>query len=95
MSYIDYDKIAEEAARRYPIGTDYIPLDHHGKSQDRYTKRSNYAPKWVSKQTESPKNNMDGLEVGFGYIYVNGIWAEVVSYPENYKPLNEPAYEVY
>ena len=100
MSYIDYNKIAEEAARRYPIGTKYIPLTEFGiVKMDRRGKGAERSPQWVSKKMDAG-GEMDGLDVGYGYIYVDGIWADVIDKNDNIITYNdnlniEPNYEVY
>lgn len=98
MKYIDYDKVAEEAAERYPIGTKYIPLYEDGAKNLNNTGESLYSPGWVTQKSGGRKgweDSNDCLDVGSGYVYVNGIWAERVEYPENYKHLKEPSYEIY
>jgi len=93
MKYINYDKIAEEAARKYPIGTKYYPLNSSG-VKGGYIETAINKPNWISTRSRLGQGR-DSLDVGYGYIYVDEIWAEVVSLPKNYKFLNEPSYEVY
>lgn len=99
MKYIDYDKIAEEAARKYPIGTKYIPLHPSGKVDTSKIRKSSKLPHWVEKkEIDDEPGRINGLEVGYGYVYLNGIWADVVDSNGNIivnSNLNEPIYEIY
>jgi len=68
----DADSILEEAKRRFPIGSKYIPISPSGKPYDDvYT--VDHKPHFL---TESK----DRMDCGVGYCYVNGKWAESVSY---------------
>lgn len=68
------EQLLEEAARRYPIGTSYIPLSNNG------------VVKNVTQSTYLPRNVGSGIDVGEGYVYLfqkPGIWAEVVTEDKN------------
>ena len=68
-------ELIEEAKKRYPIGTMYNALEPNGTSNE------------VAEATRLPRV-FDGSEVqvdvGRRYVYANGKWATVVSYPEGY-----------
>ena len=75
------DAILEEAIRKYPIGTKYIPVNCSG------VKYSNMSEFEV---THTPRivhdhNYIDG---GVGYLYAQGVWAEVV--PETKSVFKSP-----
>lgn len=63
------EELLKEAARRCPIGTEYIDLG------------PNKLPK--CKAVKSPTTVVIGseIEVGMGYVYYHGKWAEVISTP--------------
>ena len=70
------DAILQEAIRKYPIGTKYIPVNCSG------VKYSNMSEFEV---THTPRivhdhNYIDG---GVGYLYAQGVWAEVVPETES------------
>ena len=63
-------ELLEEASRRYPIGTLYKELNDEGEVTGALREASEDA-NWVVRG--------ESIEVGFGYVYVNGKWAEIVS----------------
>jgi hypothetical protein len=70
---IDIEALLEEANRRYPIGTLYKELDNTGKVTGALREASEEA-NWVVRG--------ESIEVGYGYVYANGKWAEVESKSE-------------
>lgn len=64
----------EEAERRYPVGTLYVPLYSNGAVRHGKVEEAKYLPKAL----DDDWGNSDYIEVGIGYVYVNGKWAEVV-----------------
>lgn len=65
--------LLEEAARRYPLGTKYIPINPDGSTgSERYT--ASRIPNMVD-----PKEKT--IDVGFSYVYAKGKWAEIVTAP--------------
>lgn len=77
------DAILEEAIRRYPIGTIYNSLDIHGILYE-YNQKAKYKAKWV---TGGPHEKL--IDVGRGYVYANGKWANIVSLPIEESMLSE------
>lgn len=67
---IDIEALLEEANRRYPIGTMYKELNDEGKATGALREASEGA-NWVVRG--------ESIEVGYGYVYAKGKWAEVVS----------------
>lgn len=74
---VDYDAILEEAKRRYPIGTQYKPIDIHG--------NENYSVSYVLANNEciwylrkDKSDDHDGIECGVGYVYLDGKWAALI-----------------
>ena len=63
------DAILEEAIRKYPIGTKYIPLSSDG-SEYSFASSIEYIPSI---------HCSDSIEGGMGYLYINGKWAEIVA----------------
>ena len=66
---IDIEALLEEANRRYPIGTRYKELNGEGKATGA-ERTADEPAMWVIRGKS--------IEVGFGYVYVNGRWADVV-----------------
>lgn len=73
---IDYDAVLEIAKRKYPKGTKYLPLRSDG---DAYSeeKISRKEAIWYHKKSEG--DDEDRIEIGYGFAYVNGKWADVVT----------------
>lgn len=90
MKYIDYDKIAQEAAIRYPIGTEYYALSPN-ENEWKTVEVIEKLPEWVSKKERVEGSDL--MDAGFGYIYVDGKWANTVN--ENINLNIEPIYEIY
>ena len=76
--FVEYDGVAikpadeaflAEANRRYPIGTLYKELNDVGEVTGALREASEEAM-WVVRG--------ESIEVGYGYVYVNGRWADVV-----------------
>jgi hypothetical protein len=63
----DKQQLLEEARRRYPVGCRYRPIDGKGRAYDD-TYISSYVCEWRD----------NGIDCGIGYVYVNGLWADVV-----------------
>jgi hypothetical protein len=63
-----HELLLEEARRRFPIGTMYYPLSAIGDPYDVPEKVSK-GPRWVDHQ--------QGIDVGVGYIYLKGKWAQI------------------
>lgn len=80
---IDYDAILEIAKRKYPKGTKYMPLSSEG---NLYTsaKISNREAHWYNKKSED--GDKDRIEIGYGFAYIDGKWAEVVEEAISNKP---------
>jgi len=70
----DIEALLEEANRRYPIGTRYKELNDEGKATGMLREADQKAD-WVV--------HGKSIEVGFGYVYVKGKWAEVASKSES------------
>lgn len=70
----DWDK----AQRLYPIGTRYIPLTGSGTID--YIE----GPKESERAVNKVVNRTDDQcwDCGYGYIYVNGVWAEILTEPK-------------
>ena len=66
----DKQRLLEEARRRYPVGCRYRPIDGRGLSYDD-TYIASYECEWRE----------GGIDCGIGYVYANGLWADVVSAP--------------
>lgn len=71
------DSILAEAQRRYPVGTTYRPLDSSGKY---YTDRSATQSVRVCEIVYNDHTGL-GIDCGYGYVYLNGTWADVIAYP--------------
>jgi hypothetical protein len=69
----DIEALLEEANRRYPIGTMYKELNDKGKATGNLREASEGA-NWVVRG--------ESIDVGLGYVYANGKWAEVESKSE-------------
>jgi len=68
----DADTILEEAKRRFPVGSKYIPISPSGKPYDDvYT--VDHEPHFLS-------DSKDRMDCGIGYCYINGKWAKSVSH---------------
>jgi hypothetical protein len=78
----DTQKLVELAARKYPIGTKYRPLDDRGET-------SHLMPN-VVKAIRYPKALVNGIDVGCGYVYnyKNEKWAEIIEAKEEVIELN-------
>ncbi len=78
------EQLLEEAKRRYPVGTKYRLA--HDNSRIHYNTTLNF--KWGNNDNIYQKEGDSGKNIG-GCIYASGKWAEVISYPENYKPISK------
>ena len=80
---IDYDAVLEIAKRKYPIGTKYMPLSSEG---NLYTsaKISDKEAHWYDKKSNG--QDKDRIEIGYGFAYIDGKWAEVVEETISSKP---------
>jgi hypothetical protein len=65
----DIEALLEEANRRYPIGTMYKELNDVGEVTGA-ERTADEPAMWVIRG--------ESIEVGYGYVYVNGRWADVV-----------------
>lgn len=73
---IDYDAVLEEAKRKYPIGTKYMPLTSKGEVYDTGVKTSNREAHWYDRKSNG--QDKDRIEIGYGFAYIDGKWAEVI-----------------
>lgn len=82
-SSIDYDAILEIAKRKYPKGTKYMPLSSEG---NLYTsaKISDKEAHWYDRKSKG--QDKDRIEIGYGFAYIDGKWAEVVEETISSKP---------
>lgn len=71
-----YNNLLTEAARRYPLGTKYMALDQDGNTcspkREIAEKESIRPPRFIGEKEDYR------IEVGFGYVYVKGKWAEII-----------------
>jgi hypothetical protein len=75
------DEVLEKAIKDYPIGTKYIGFEYNGSlSKDIST---------IIRDIDCYLNNSMNKILAYGskynYCYYDGQWAEIISYPENYK----------
>lgn len=94
-SSIDYDAILAEAIRRYPIGTNYYPLNGRANKSDRITTSVKEAVWFEKKVNNSSRNPQDLIEIGNGYVYVDGKWAEIAENNIDYDAVLEIAKRKY
>ena len=83
-------EIIEECNKKYPIGTMIKCVDTNGKIYTREPKEVVHKAHEVT----SDSSNEFYVDMGIGYVYVNGIWAEIVSYPKNYHHLHQHEDEI-
>lgn len=81
---IDYDAVLEIAKRKYPKGTIYIPLSSEGNIYSG-PKTSNQEAHWYNRKSKG--EDADRIEIGYGFAYVDGKWAEVVGEAIPKKPI--------
>jgi len=67
---INIEALLEEANRLYPIGTMYKELNDKGKATGAL-REANEGANWVVRG--------ESIDVGLGYVYANGKWAEIVN----------------
>jgi hypothetical protein len=92
---IDYDAILAEAIRRYPVGASYNPLNALGKTSKRVLPSIREA-RWFEKKVDnSSRNPQDLIDVGGGYVYVDGKWAELAENNLDYDAILEIAKRKY
>ena len=63
------EELLKEANRRYPIGTKYYCCNV----------ADFYAGKIGKALRQASSSSANRIEVGFGYVYYNGKWAEIIS----------------
>ena len=85
-------ELLNEAYRRYPKGTEF-------KSAYRGTPMVSYGIGGWANNISGSKNIIWSLDEGnanYGWLYKNGKWAEIISYPKNYiKPQIINTYSIY
>lgn len=71
----DNEDILAYAKKHYPIGTEYIHLDHNGVPHTRS----------ISKVTRDPRfyGGRDCIEGGYGFIYCKDKWAKIIKEESN------------
>lgn len=74
--YMNKNSILKYAEENYPIGTKYMSLVTTG-SVCGHKAEAKYKPRYLG----------HNIEVGYGYIYANGKWAEIIA--ENRIEINE------
>lgn len=81
---MDYDEILEIAKRKYPKGTKYMPLTGEGSL---YTdaKVSHQEAHWYTRKSRG--GDRDRIEIGYGFAYIDGKWAQVVEKPNSKKSI--------
>ncbi|GAF94200.1 unnamed protein product, partial [marine sediment metagenome] len=79
-SKLDDDDLLERARRLYPVGTKYI--DAHGDCGEQIVDSK---PDWVT--------TGKSIEGGIGYLYRNGVWAEIINGFEHGELLYGEAHE--
>lgn len=92
---IDYDAILAEAIRRYPIGTNYYPLDAGANKSQRITTSVKEAVWFEKKVNNFSREPQDLIEIGGGYVYVDGKWAEIAENSIDYDAVLEIAKRKY
>jgi hypothetical protein len=71
---VDYQAIEKEARRRYPEGTKYIRLEQSGEVGREAKADGRF--RWLERKIDARSHDL--LEMGDGYVYVDGKWAELV-----------------
>jgi hypothetical protein len=77
----DKEAILEQAIRNYPIGTKYKPLDYNGLIN------ASYEPQIT---THTPYWRNSCIDAGIGYIYAEGVWAEIVKQETEFGSSDNP-----
>jgi hypothetical protein len=75
MDNLSKEDLLKEAAKRYPIGTEYKGIMLGGRVDNTSIQIAKYAPRHIE------HIEVDTIEVGCHYVYYEGKWAEIISTP--------------
>lgn len=81
MTNLEKEQLLEEARKKYPVGT-IFKIAHKPSLVGQITGNL----KWGTNNNIFGVNFTMASEPNDGAVYADGLWAEIVSYPEGYIP---------